>query len=227
MDDAVNEEEVKKPKPSGYLGSLLMNPARQEPISKAAGVALKQFNAATSDKDEVKSIASSQIGLLSKFYDLSLDQAGRSFRWALIASIVGLLFFLAAIAFQMGAKENSDLPMITLIGGALIEFIAGINFYLYGKTLSQLTLFQGRLEVTQRFLLANSLCNKLDDELRDETRADLIAQLASNSPYSKLASDFHDYRPKPRRGGRRNNHNESAEADLKQSDHPAAGRDPR
>ncbi|CAA6800963.1 MAG: Unknown protein, partial [uncultured Thiotrichaceae bacterium] len=121
MDDSVNEEEVKKP--SGYLGDLL-NPARQEPISTAAGVALKQFNAATSDKDEVKSIASSQIGLLSKFYDLSLDQAGRSFRWALIASIVGLLFFLAAIGFQMMAKEGSDLPMITLIGGALIEFIA-------------------------------------------------------------------------------------------------------
>ena len=225
MDDSVNEEEVKKP--SGYLGGLLMNPARQEPISKAAGVALKQFNAATSDKDEVKSIASSQIGLLSKFYDLSLDQAGRSFRWALIASIVGLLFFLAAIAFQMIDKEGSELPMITLIGGALIEFIAGINFYLYGKTLSQLTLFQGRLEVTQRFLLANSLCNKLGDELRDETRADLIAQLASNSPYSKLASDFHDYRSKPRWGGRRNHHHESEEAELKQADHPAAGREPR
>lgn len=222
MDDSVNEEEVKKP--SGYLGDLL-NPARQEPISTAAGVALKQFNAATSDKDEVKSIASSQIGLLSKFYDLSLDQAGRSFRWALIASIVGLLFFLAAIGFQMMAKEGSDLPMITLIGGALIEFIAGINFYLYGKTLSQLTLFQGRLEVTQRFLLANSLCNKLGDELRDETRADLISQLASNSPYSKLSPDFHDYRLKLRRGGRRNNHNGSEETDLKQTDHPAAGRE--
>lgn len=224
MNNSTSEEDTDK-RP-GYFGDLLMNPARQEPISKVAGVALKQFNEATSDKDEVKSIASSQIGLLSKFYDLSLDQAGRSFRWALIASIVGLLFFLAAIAFQMIGKGGSELPMITLIGGALIEFIAGINFYLYGKTLSQLTLFQGRLEVTQRFLLANSLCNKLGDELRDGTRAALIAQLANNAPYSKLPADFHDYRAKPRRGGRGNAATENADPDLEQPDHPAAGREP-
>ncbi|MEZ5447925.1 MAG: hypothetical protein R3E89_02495 [Thiolinea sp.] len=40
--------------------------------------------------------------------------------------------------------KDADLARVSLIGGALIEFIAGINFYLYGKTLSQLTLFQGR-----------------------------------------------------------------------------------
>ena len=57
------------------------------------------------------------------------------------------------------------------------EFIAGVNFYLYGRTLSQLTLFQGRLESTQRFLLANSLCEALGEEHRDTTRAQLINQL--------------------------------------------------
>lgn len=222
MNDSVSEEEDPAKKKPGYFGSLLPNPAQQEPISKVAGAVLKQFNEAKSDKDEVKSIASSQIGLLSKFYDLSLDQAGRSFRWALIASIIGLLFFMAAIAFQLWGEGGSELPMITLIGGALIEFIAGINFYLYGKTLSQLTLFQGRLEVTQRFLLANSLCNKLGDDHRDDTRAALIAQLANNSPYSKLSPDFHDFRAKKRRNRRGGGDAEEVELPA----HPAAGRDP-
>lgn len=61
----------------------------------------------------------------------------------------------------------------------MVEFISGVNFYLYGKTIGQLTLFQGRLEITQRFLLANSLCESLGDELRDTTRAQLIFQLAN------------------------------------------------
>nr|CAA6828937.1 MAG: Unknown protein [uncultured Thiotrichaceae bacterium] len=222
MNDSVIKESTNKP--SGYFGDLLTNPARQEPMSKAAGVALKQFNDAKDEKDEVKSIASSQISLLSKFYDLSLDQAGRSFRWALIASVVGLLFFMAAIVFQVLGQEGSNLPMITLIGGALIEFIAGINFYLYGKTLSQLTLFQGRLEVTQRFLLANSLCNKLGDDHRDDTRAALIAQLASNSPYSKLSPDFHDYRSQKRRSER--GHDGHSDTELRQANHPTAGHQP-
>lgn len=211
-----NLEETAKKQP-GYFGDLLMNPARQEPISKAADFAVKQLNDAKSG--DVKGIAASQISLLSRFYDLSLDQAGRSFRWALIASVVGLLFFMAAILFQLTGDDNSQLPMISLIGGALIEFIAGINFYLYGKTLSQLTLFQGRLEVTQRFLLANSLCESLGDEYRDETRAELIAQLASNAPYKKLGSEFHDFRSRRGTGGRNNGAGN-------QGDHPAAGRDP-
>lgn len=217
MNDS-NQEEAAKKQP-GYFGDLLMNPARQEPISKAADFAVKQLNDAKSG--DVKGIAASQISLLSRFYDLSLDQAGRSFRWALIASVVGLLFFMAAILFQLTGDDNSQLPMISLIGGALIEFIAGINFYLYGKTLSQLTLFQGRLEVTQRFLLANSLCESLGDEYRDETRAGLIAQLASNDPYKKLAPEFHDFRSRRGTGGR------NAGGSGHQGDHPVAGRDPR
>ncbi len=191
MNESVPEEDNKKKKPD-YFSGLLMHPAQQEPISKAAAVVVKQLNEAKTN--DVKGIAAAQISLLSRFYDLSLNQAGRSFRWALIASVVGLIFFMAAILFQLSGGKDSQLPMISLMGGALIEFIAGVNFYLYGKTLSQLTLFQGRLEVTQRFLLANSLCESLGDEHRDETRAALIAQLASNDPYKKLPLDFHDFR---------------------------------
>lgn len=223
MNDSNLEEAAKKQ--SGYFGGLLMNPARQEPISKAADFAVKQLNDTASG--DVKGIAASQISLLSRFYDLSLDQAGRSFRWALIASVVGLLFFMAAILFQLTGDDSSQLPMISLIGGALIEFIAGINFYLYGKTLSQLTLFQGRLEVTQRFLLANSLCESLGDEYRDETRAGLIAQLATNAPYKNLSPDFHDFRSAQRRGRREGNGGGEGGSVTNQADHPAAGRDPR
>ncbi|MEZ5534940.1 MAG: hypothetical protein R3F02_04880 [Thiolinea sp.] len=213
MSDSIPEETAKKQ--PGYFGDLLMHPARQEPISKAADVAVRQLNDAKTD--DVKGIAASQISLLSRFYDLSLEQAGRSFRWALIASVVGLLFFMAAIVFQVLGKDGSELPLISVIGGALIEFIAGINFYLYGKTLSQLTLFQGRLEVTQRFLLANSLCESLGEKYRDETRAALIAQLASNEPYKKLSSGFHDFRP-----GRRDSRSDTDNL----SGHPASGHRP-
>lgn len=207
---------VKRP---GYFSNLMLQQVRQEPISKAADAVVKQL--AEVKTDDVKGIAASQISLLSRFYDLSLDQAGRSFRWALIASIIGLIFFLAAIGFQMMASEGSRLATITLIGGAMIEFIAGINFYLYGKTLSQLTLFQGRLEVTQRFLLANSLCESLGADYKDEARASLIAQLTNNSP-----SDFRD-RAQPRRSaGRRGRNAVTTEEVRVESGNPAAGNQP-
>jgi hypothetical protein len=169
----------------GMLGGLLN--VRQEAISGAAEPALKRLTEAASG--DVKEIAASQIELLSRFYDLSLSQAGRSFRWALIASAVGLLFFLAAIGFML--SQSMEVAVISVIGGAMVQFIAGVNFFLYGKTLAQLTLFQGRLEVTQRFLLANSLCESLEGKVKHYTRARLIGALAGVSG-SDVAKDLVD-----------------------------------
>ncbi|MFZ1387486.1 MAG: hypothetical protein WBP46_12940 [Thiolinea sp.] len=172
---------------AGYFDNLVN--VRQSSVAGATEKALKHLSDAP--KDDVTAIASSQIELLARFYDLSLSQAGRSFRWALIASMVGLVFFVLAIVFMVW-RESGQLATITMIGGALIEFIAGVNFYLYGKTLSQLSLFQGRLEVTQRFLLANSLCESLGEAWRDPTRARLINQLTTGHPlaeYSEVVPD--------------------------------------
>ena len=164
---------------------------KQEPLSKVAAQALDDL----SKSGNVQEIASNQVKLLTEFYDQSLSQAHRSFVWALIASGAGLIFFMVAIAFQLGSQ--SDVAIISVIGGALIEFIAAVNFYLYGKTTTQLNLFHGRLEVTQRFLLANSLCDRLGDTHQDETRSYLIRQLAGDY------NDDHMARQRDR-GGRRN-----------------------
>jgi hypothetical protein len=100
----------------------------------------------------------------------------------LIASVVGLVFFLLAIGFLLfNGGASADQAMISGLGGAVSGFVAGINFFLYGKTLTQLDLFHGKLEATQRFLLANSLCESLSGRLKDYTRARLIGTLAGIS----------------------------------------------
>jgi hypothetical protein len=130
----------------------------------------------TADQGDALQVAASQIVLLSNFYGLALDQARRSFRWALVASIVGLLFFLGAVAFVLQEK-GSNAAIVSVISGAIVELLAGVNFYLYAKTTGQLSLFHARLDVTQRFLLANSLCESLEGEIKQKTRSDLIARL--------------------------------------------------
>lgn len=176
MDESLSKTDDKPKTKRSYMDKLFEMNVQQPPAySEAAEKALERLT--DSPTDDVRSTAASQIELLSRFYDLSLSQAQRSFRWALVAGMVGLIFFVAAIGFTM--FDNQKISTVTLIGGGMVEFISGVNFYLYGKTIGQLTLFQGRLEITQRFLLANSLCESLGDELRDTTRAQLIFQLAN------------------------------------------------
>ena len=127
---------------------------------------------------DVQEIAASQIELLRTFYDLAIGQARRSFRWALAASIVGLAFLLSAVTFVLVGKPT-EAAIVSVISGAIVEVIAGINFYLYSKTTEQLSLFHARLDITQRFLLANSLCEGLEGEKKQAARAELISKLVS------------------------------------------------
>ena len=132
---------------------------------------------ATANPSDVQEVAASQIKLLNSYYVLVLDQARRSFRWALIAAGVGSLFFLCAIGFVLIAQLQNA-ALISLISGALVQVISGINFYLYGKTSAQLSSFHNRLEQTQRFLLANSVCEGLTDEFKQQARSKLIQTMA-------------------------------------------------
>ena len=185
MSDEISSTDKSNNPKAGYLKQLFEMNTKQEPVFyQAAEKAIERLT--DIKKDDVKGTAASQIELLSRFYDLSLSQAQRSFRWALAAAMVGLVFLMVAVLFIVILDDGRDAATVTLISGVMIEFISAINFYLYNKTLSQLTLFQGRLETTQRFLLANSLTESLSDEFRDKVRARLITQLA-DSQYEKLA----------------------------------------
>ncbi len=127
--------------------------------------------------EDIQEIAASQIKLLASYYDLVLGQARKSFRWALIAAGIGLMFFLASVGFLL-SQQPQNLANISLISGALIEVISAINFYLYGKTSAQLATFHTRLGTTQRFLLANSMCESLEGEFKQKARYELIKTVA-------------------------------------------------
>jgi TRADD-N domain-containing protein len=133
--------------------------------------------------DDVQKIVTSQIGLLDNYHRIVLDQAKRSFFWAIIAAAVGLFFFLAAVIFVLVFKTESA-SIISLISGALIEVISGINFYLYNKTSAQLADFQMRLDKTQGFMLANSICEGLDSEHKQTARLELIRAISGYIPHA-------------------------------------------
>jgi hypothetical protein len=122
---------------------------------------------------DVQEIAASQIQLLTSYYDLVLGQARRSFRWALIAAGIGLGFFLASLAFLL-LMQLQNVATVSLISGALIEVISAINFYLYKTTSDQLANFHTRLDLTQRFLLANSICDSLEGDIKSKARYEII-----------------------------------------------------
>jgi TRADD-N domain-containing protein len=132
----------------------------------------------TADPKNVQEVVASQLELMSVYHLLVLDQAKRSFKWALIAAGVGLLFFISAVSFIVYRQQLQDAAIISVISGGLIELISAINFYLYWKTAAQMADFQSRLDITQRYLLANSICEGLEGDYRQQRRSELVQEIA-------------------------------------------------
>lgn len=137
-------------------------------------------NLAESDADDVQKIAATQLELLDDYHKEVLQQAKKSFNVAVGAGIVGLIFFLAVLLNLVKADSNqkNSFAVVGTISGALIEVISGLNFYLYGKASAQMSNFQKRLDKTQRYLIANSICSCLSEDFRDASRSELVKIIA-------------------------------------------------
>jgi hypothetical protein len=129
---------------------------------------------------DVQATAANQIGLLLGYHQIVQAQSRRSFDWALIGAGTGLLFFIVAAGFTIWTGKAAE-ALIPAISGAVVEVVAGIVFYLYGKTASQMGEFHSRLERLQLYLLANSICESLQGEERDKVRSDLIRAIAGTT----------------------------------------------
>lgn len=135
----------------------------------------------SSETKDVQQIAASQLELLAAYHQMVLAQSNRSFFWALIGSGFGLTLFAIAVVFSL-LHGLSPASIVPLIAGAVVNVVSGIVFVLYGKTSTQLSAFYSRLEVLQRYLLANSICESLSEAERDRARAALIGEISRGQP---------------------------------------------
>lgn len=78
----------------------------------------------------------------------------------------------AAIANANTASVN--VATTSVICGALLEFVALATFYFYGRVSTDL---QDRLDINKRFLLANIICEGMDNESRQKAQAKLVEAL--------------------------------------------------
>jgi Cyanobacterial TRADD-N associated 2-Transmembrane domain len=164
-----------RPRPVIKNIRLKTGPGSTQDVAAAGAIE----SVARADPGNIQEVAASQLEISNNYYKSVLQQAKQSFRAAIVAAGVGLAFFIAALGIGL-VKNRLDVAIISSISGAVVEVISGLNFWLFGRTAAQLDLFHVRLEQTQRFVLANSVCENLSGEVRDATRSELV-RLIGNS----------------------------------------------
>lgn len=151
-------------------------PKTDDPPPDRTDEALASLSSA--EPADIQTIAASQINLLTGHYEMILRQAEKTFKAAKFALIAGALLFTLAVVFMMTGK-NQAIIILGFVGAALVELISGVNFYFYWKTVSQLKGFHFRCDRIQSYLLANSVCERLDGEAQTASRQELIRKIAA------------------------------------------------
>jgi hypothetical protein len=102
---------------------------------------------------------------LGDYYTLVKEQTNKSFYAALIVGLLGFALVLAGLA--MGFVNYQNTPPVTYIAsgaGVVTEFIAGVFFYLYNKTVQQLKGYHDSLLNVQNVLLSFKIVEDIQSE---------------------------------------------------------------
>jgi TRADD-N domain-containing protein len=131
------------------------------------------------DPSDVQKIAASQIEMLRGFYTEVIDQSKQSFRLALHGALIGLSFFIVAIAvLLLRAPQSSEVAVVSALAGGIVQVFSGMLFAMFRSARQQLSRYHERLDLTQRYLLANSICASMPDPQQTEVRAELVRTIA-------------------------------------------------
>jgi hypothetical protein len=144
----------------------------------SSAVALKEIEQkckelAITEPENTQKIAADLLAMGKGYYHDACSRAQQSFKVALGAAVVGMIFFFVACGLVM--KGGTDRATLAALAGTTIEALSGIVFVLHFKAVKQFGYFHVCLERMTRFMVANSVVTNIrSSEKSDETRSLLV-----------------------------------------------------
>ncbi|EFL49831.1 hypothetical protein DesfrDRAFT_3467 [Solidesulfovibrio fructosivorans JJ]] len=141
---------------------------------------------AASGNDIFKYVLLTNISALDGYIAQTRIQAAQSFRLCQIVAVLGFMLILFGIGlgvyFSMVMNGQVDIAYLSAGAGLLTEFISGIFFYMYNKSLKQINRFHDKLVVMQQASIAFLACSLIDDPSKqDDTKIELSKGLLNAS----------------------------------------------
>ncbi|RLD21531.1 MAG: hypothetical protein DRI69_03820 [Bacteroidetes bacterium] len=146
---------------SGSFSSSKMAPIFTEALTRSA-VDKRTYEEkleSASGTDVYKYVLLINTSALEGYVAQARLQAQQSFNLSRVIAIVGFVIVVTAIVLSvfltMTGNENLNAAYLAGIAGVLTEFISGVFFYLYSKTLGQINLFHDKLVDMQKTALTH------------------------------------------------------------------------
>lgn len=108
-----------------------------------------------------------QINLdnLTRYYLLVGEQAAKSFLLTVATAMGGFLILVGGIALSFFSIQGVTVAMeaVAVASGLIVEFIAGVMFYIYNRTIKRLGAYHDKLLRVQDLILALNLTQSIEN----------------------------------------------------------------
>ena len=142
----------------------------------------KDLDVSTENKKTDKNVLgmmTDNVSELREYYVISKQQARKSFSAALFICFFGILIYLIGIgAHIFGGK---DISLISIIGGTVVEIIAGLFFWLYREATKQLGVYHQRLGSTEKYLTVIQIIKEMPEDKQVDAYNGLITSILSDN----------------------------------------------
>ncbi|HPT36658.1 MAG TPA: hypothetical protein PLZ44_00060 [Methanothrix sp.] len=126
-----------------------------------------------------KELVGLNIRYLNAYNAIIKDHTQKSFRVSIWSGIFGfsLILFGLYMGFEDKSNLNNNLAYLSAASGIIIEFISGVFFYLYNKTVRELKEYHNSLLDVQNILLSFNIVQDLDGEIKTQMLSKMITSL--------------------------------------------------
>ncbi|HOZ00794.1 MAG TPA: hypothetical protein PLG20_03185 [Candidatus Syntrophosphaera sp.] len=141
----------------------------------------KQVIPALEQEDDPSKYFSSLVKInldtLETYYKMVKAHTENSFKIATWVGVAGFVLIVVGVALAYLGKANVTVGLLTGVSGVVAEIIAGIQFWLYSKTVQQISDYRDSLLHIQNMLISSKFVNMLDEEAN---KASVIAKIVDN-----------------------------------------------
>ncbi len=128
------------------------------------------------DKTYFDSLVEINVSNLDAYYNLVKTHTKRSFTCAVLVGIIGFAMLCFGIGMLYKEPDKSQLAYISSSSGIITEFISGVFFYLYNKTVRQLKDYHDSLLDVQNILLSFKLIETTKNEEKRSQMTDKMIE---------------------------------------------------
>jgi hypothetical protein len=126
------------------------------------------------------------ISACEEFIYQTRDQAAESFKLSNTMAFVGFLLVATSVMVgvyaQMMVPNALDIAYLTGIAGIVTEFIAGVFFFLYNRTIQQINTFHEQLQAAQKIVVGLVLNSMVVDETQRNASSLEMVKLLLTQP---------------------------------------------